>query len=57
MRYATDQCGSEKILFGTGFPVCSAAMNPGGVLGEHQTDTGKENILGRNFLCLTKTEI
>ena len=57
LRYAVDQCGSEKILFGTDFPVCSAAMNLGGVLGEHLTDTEKENILGRNFLRLTKIKI
>ena len=50
LRYAIDQCGSEKILFGTDFPVCSAAMNLGGVLGEHLTDQEKENVLSRNFL-------
>ena len=53
LRYAVDQCGSEKILFGTDFPVCSAAMNLGGVMGEHLTDMERENILGRNFLRLT----
>ena len=57
LRYAADQCGSEKILFGTDFPVCSAAMNLGGVLGEHLADAEKENILGRNFLRLTKIKI
>ena len=53
LRYAVDQCGSEKILFGSDFPVCSPAMNLGGVLGEHLTDAEKENILGRNYLRLT----
>ena len=53
LRYAVDQCGSEKVLFGSDFPVCSPAMNLGGVMGEHLTDTEKENILGRNYLRLT----
>lgn len=52
LRYAINQCGSEKILFGSDFPVCSAAMNLGGVMGEHLTDRERENILGLNFLRL-----
>lgn len=49
LRYAIDRCGSEKLLFGSDFPVCSAAMNLGGVLGEHLTEAERENILWRNF--------
>ena len=52
LRCAINLCGSEKILFGSDFPVCSAAMNLGGVTGEHLTDREKENILGLNFLRL-----
>ncbi len=54
LRYAVDRCGSEKILFGSDFPVCSPGMNLGGFAAEHLTDAERENIICRNFLRLTR---
>ena len=53
LRYAVDLCGSEKLLFGTDFPICSPGMNLGGVLSEHLTEEEFDNVLGLNFLRLT----
>ena len=52
LRYAIDLCGSEKILFGSDFPVCSPGMNLGGVLAEHLSETELRNVLRDNFLRL-----
>ncbi len=52
LRYALDVCGSEKILFGSDFPICSPGMNLGGVLAEHLSDSERENVLAKNFLRL-----
>ena len=52
LRYAIDLCGSEKLLFGSDFPICSPGMNLGGVLAEHLTGTELKNILSDNFLRL-----
>ena len=52
LRYAVNQCGSEKILFGSDFPICSPGMNIGGVLAEHMTDAELKNIFADNFLRL-----
>ena len=52
LRYAIDVCGSEKLLFGSDFPVCSPGMNLGGVLAEHLSETERKNILSDNFLRL-----
>lgn len=49
LRYAVNLCGSEKILFGSDFPICSPGMNIGGVLSEHLTENEQENIFYRNF--------
>ncbi len=49
LRYAVNLCGSEKILFGSDFPICSPGMNLGGVLSEHLTENERENIFYRNF--------
>ena len=54
LRYAINICGSEKILFGSDFPICSPGMNLGGVLSEHLTDPELENILYKNFERLTQ---
>ena len=54
LRYAVNICGSEKILFGSDFPICSPGMNLGGVLSEHLTDPELENILYKNFERLTQ---
>jgi predicted TIM-barrel fold metal-dependent hydrolase len=53
LRYAIDVCGSEKILFGSDFPICNSAMMLHGVLAEHLTDAERENVLSINFLRLT----
>jgi len=52
LRHAVDRCGSEKILFGSDFPICSPGMNLGGFMAEHLTDAERENILYKNFLRL-----
>ena len=52
LRYAVDHCGSEKILFGSDFPICSPGMNIGGVLAEHMTDAELKNVFADNFLRL-----
>ena len=52
LRYAVDQCGSEKILFGSDFPICSPGMNIGGVFAEHMTDAELKNVFADNFLRL-----
>lgn len=54
LRYAVDKCGSEKFLFGSDFPICSPAMNLGGLLGENLTEVEQDNILFKNFLRLTE---
>ena len=40
--------GSERILFGTDYPICNPRMYVQAVLGEHVTDKEKENILYGN---------
>ncbi len=52
LRYAIDICGSEKILFGSDFPICSPGMNLGGTLAEHLTPTERKNVLHDNFMRL-----
>jgi predicted TIM-barrel fold metal-dependent hydrolase len=49
LRHAIDICGSEKLLFGSDFPICSAAMNLQGVLAEHLSDAEFDNVLCKNF--------
>ena len=49
LRYAVNICGSEKILFGSDFPICSPGMNLGGVFSEPLSDAELENILCKNF--------
>ena len=53
LRYAIDVCGSEKLLFGSDFPVCSPGMNIGGVLAEHLSSAELRNVFSCNFLRLT----
>ena len=53
LRYAIDACGSEKLLFGSDFPICSPGMNLGGVLAEHLSEAELRNVLSDNFLRLT----
>jgi len=40
--------GSERILFGSDYPVCSPGMNLGGVLYEKLAERDVENILSKN---------
>jgi predicted TIM-barrel fold metal-dependent hydrolase len=49
LRHAVDICGSEKLLFGSDFPICSAAMNLQGALAEHLSDAEFDNVLCKNF--------
>ena len=44
----TKTVGSERILFGTDYPICNPRMYVQAVLGEHIPDEDKENILWRN---------
>ena len=53
LRYAIDLCGSEKLLFGSDFPICSPGMNLHGVLAEHLSETELVNVLYQNFERLT----
>ena len=53
LRCGVDVMGSERILFGTDYPICNPAMNVAGVLFENLSGPEKENILYRNFLKLT----
>lgn len=48
LEYGVRCVGSERILFGSDYPVCSPGMNIGGVLYERITETDRENIFFRN---------
>ncbi len=49
LRSGIDICGSEKLLFGTDFPICSPGMNVYGVLTENLTESERKNIFSENF--------
>lgn len=49
LKYLVDQCGTEKLLFGTDFPICNIAMQIYGVLGEHISDEARKAIFSGNF--------
>lgn len=53
LRRGVDVMGSERILFGTDYPICNPAMNVAGVLFEDLSEVERQNILYRNFLKLT----
>ncbi|MBP5182778.1 MAG: amidohydrolase [Lentisphaeria bacterium] len=53
LRNCIGRLGAEKLLFGTDFPVCSAAMNLFGVLAEDLSKEEYELIFAGNFLRLT----
>lgn len=57
LRRGVDIMGSERILFGTDYPICDPAMNVAGVLFENLSDIERENIFCRNFLNLTGQNI
>ena len=48
LRYLVDQVGSERILFGSGYPICNPGFYVGGVLAEPLTDKDFENIFYNN---------
>jgi len=48
IRYAVDQVGVERILFGTDYPLCNLQMYVGGVMGEKLTDRERELIFSGN---------
>lgn len=52
LRKGVDVMGSERILFGTDYPICNPAMNVAGVLFENLTEKEKKHILHDNFLRL-----
>ena len=53
LRWAVDHCGSEKLLFGSDYPITSVGMYIQGVLYERLTDKERENIFSGNFRRLT----
>lgn len=48
LRYAVDKLGSERIVFGTDYPICNPGVYIGGVLAEPISDEAKENIFSKN---------
>lgn len=55
LRYGIDQCGADRFLFGTDFPVCNPAMYVGGVLMDGLlTEEEKQMILVGNAKRLLK---
>ena len=53
LKYLVDRCGSEKLLFGTDFPICNIAMQIYGVLAEHISDEARTAIFSGNFKRLS----
>ena len=49
LRYMVEQCGAEKILFGTDFPICNISMQIYGVLSERISDEAKAAIFSGNY--------
>jgi len=54
LRYAIGVCGSEKLLFGSDFPICSVGMNLHGVLSETLSEEESANVFYRNFERITR---
>ena len=54
LRYAVDHVGSERILFGSDYPICNPGVYIGGVLAEPISDEAKENIFSKNAKRLLK---
>ena len=53
LRWGIDRIGKERILFGSDFPVCSAAMFVAGVMAEPLTYEERKAVFHDNFLRLT----
>ena len=48
LAHGVSVVGSERILFGSDYPVCSPGMNLGGVMYEKLSERDVENILSKN---------
>ena len=48
LSYGVKKLGSERILFGTDYPICNPGMYVQAVLHEHITDKERENIFSGN---------
>ena len=53
LRYLVEQCGNDKLLFGTDYPICNIAMQVYGVLTEKISEEAKAAIFSGNFDRLT----
>lgn len=49
LRYLVEECGAEKLLFGTDFPICNVSMQIYGVLSERISDEAKAAIFSGNY--------
>ena len=49
LRYMVEQCGAEKLLFGTDFPICNISMQVYGVLSEKISEEAKAAIFSGNY--------
>jgi len=49
VRYALNRAGTNKILFGSDFPIRNPGMYIAGVLFEHLSKTQLEAVFSRNF--------
>ena len=55
LRYGIDQCGADRFLFGTDYPVCNPAMYIGGVVGDSLlSEVEKKLILADNAKRILK---
>lgn len=48
LKYMVDQVGSERILFGTDYPICNPGMYVQAVMCEEIKESDRENIFWRN---------
>jgi predicted TIM-barrel fold metal-dependent hydrolase len=49
LRYMVEQCGADRFLFGTDFPICNIAMQVYGVLTERISEEAKLAIFSGNY--------
>ena len=49
LRYLVENCGAEKLLFGTDFPICNISMQVYGVLSEKISEDAKAAIFSGNY--------
>ena len=55
LRHGIDQCGADRFLFGTDYPICNPAMYIGGVVGDSLiSQEEKEQILSENTKRILK---